>query len=83
MAGAAPTTVAEVNLVVGGLCRQFVLLQAQVNRTQAALAALDLTAAPFSLTSQQSADVKTPLSDLNTGLNAISRTFIDRVTGFF
>ncbi len=83
MAGTNPQTANDVNVVAGGLGRQFVLLQQQVARNQAWLAAHDLKIAPYNMTSADEADVKSAISGLNTALAAIDRTFIDRLTGLF
>jgi hypothetical protein len=82
-AGNYPQTNNEVNVLVAGVCRQFVLFQQQVARNQATMAAIDLKIAPYSFSSGDEANLKSALSGLNTALAAIDRTFIDRVTGFF
>lgn len=83
MAGVNPLSAADVNNVVGGVCRQFVLFQAELARMQTWMAANNLQSAPYSMTSGDEANIKSAISGLNTALQAIDRTFIDRLTGLY
>jgi hypothetical protein len=81
--GANPTDALTVNTQVGNLCRQFIILKDTVHRFQSFMAATDLTASPYSFTSGDQANVKSAISGLDTALQAVDATFINRTTGLF
>lgn len=86
MAGANPTSAADINVQVGAIMRQFVALQQQAARFQRFMSVTDLSAAPYSMGSAAGSDgaiVKSAVNDLNTGLQAVSMTFINQTTGLF
>jgi hypothetical protein len=71
----------DINLAVGGTCRQFLLFKAQVARLQATLAGLTLTTAPFTFSANDEAVLKSAINGLNTALVAIDVTFINECAG--
>lgn len=83
MAGAVPATAADVNNAIGGALRQFVLYQAEIARYEAWLAGVDLTQPPYSMSTTDSANIQSAISGLNTSLQGVSLTFINRLVGLF
>lgn len=83
MAGANPTSAAEVNASVGSLLRQFMFGRAQVERFQHFMAATDLTAGPYSMTQEDNDNIKSALATLNTTLQGYDTVFVDRLTGLY
>lgn len=83
MAGSAPQTAADVNQAVGSLVRQIIGIRDQVARFQTYMAATDLKAAPLSMASADEANIKSAISGLNTALQAIDYTFVNRLNGLF
>jgi hypothetical protein len=81
VAGRNPQTAAEVNVLVGGNAYQFVSFKDQISRLQRWLAAADLKIAPYNMSSADEADIKSAISGLDTALQAISMTFLDRLRG--
>ncbi|HEY8746090.1 MAG TPA: hypothetical protein VIU62_23615 [Chloroflexota bacterium] len=79
--GTNPQSNNDINLAVGGTCRQFLLFKAQVARLQATLAGLDLKIAPFTFASGDEATLKSAVNGLNTALVAIDVTFINECAG--
>jgi len=83
MAGATPTTATEVNTAVGQHLQQFISVKETISHDAANLAGIDLTQPPYSMSSADQTDIKTALNQLNTSLQAIDMTFIDRLSGLF
>jgi hypothetical protein len=83
MAGANPSTAAEVNAAVGSILRQFMLNREQVARYQDFMAATDLLAPPYSMAQADNDNIKSALSTLDTALQAYDTVFVDRLTGLY
>lgn len=81
--GLMPASNNDVNVSVGSMLRNFVSLQDQVHRMHNVLVGINLTAAPFSFTAQQAADITTSVANLDTSLQAVDMTFINRLVGLF
>lgn len=83
MAGMNPATASEINNDVGLLLRAFIDVQQQVHHFQVSLAALDLTAAPYSMTAADQNTIKSAINGLDTSLQGINMTFINQLVGLF
>lgn len=83
MAGATPRSADEVNVTVGQHLRQFVGIQDMIAHDEGSLAGLALTGPPYNMSAADELDIKTAISGLNTALQAVDMTFIDRLTGLF
>lgn len=79
--GTLPAGNNDVNLAIGGLCRQFLLFKDSVHRAQKTFAALDLTLAPYTFDATGNSNLKSALNGLDTAMQAVDTTFIDRVAG--
>jgi hypothetical protein len=79
--GAQPTSATEVNYKVGGALRQFVAVQTMINQNQAWLVGTDLKAAPYYFSGTQETDIKSAIGSLDTALDQIDMTFINRLIG--
>lgn len=79
--GTLPANNNDINLAVGGLCRQFLLFKDSVAACQAMLASLTLQTPPYTFDSTSEANIKSAISGLNTALQAIDVTFVNRVAG--
>ena len=79
--GLSPTNADQVNLNVGQLMRDFATTRALVHQQQAWLAAQDLKAPPYSMTSDDETLIKSAVSVLDTDLQAVDMTFISRLIG--
>lgn len=83
MAGLNPSTAAEVNMSVGSVLRQFTNVKDSVNRSAGSIAALDLTTAPYNMSPEDDALIKTALNDLDTVLDGVDMTWINRLIGVY
>jgi hypothetical protein len=83
MAGTTPKTADEINNLVGVHLRQFVDIQEIIFHDFSSLSGLSLTAPPFEMSASDETDIKTAINGLNTALQAVDMTFIDRLTGLF
>lgn len=81
MAGLTPAGAAELNNQVGSILRQFVSIKESVSHMQANLAPLDLTAPPYDMGTEDDLTIKSAVNGLDTALDAIDMTFIDRLIG--
>jgi hypothetical protein len=81
MAGLTPSTAQEVNHNVGTILRRFVDAKNSVSQLQANLAPLDLKAQPYLMTEEDETLIKSAVNGLDTDLDAVDMTFIDRLTG--
>ena len=82
-AGLTPKNADEVNNFVGSHLRNFVTLSEMIGHDADSLAPLDLTTEPYMMTPADAANIQTAISQLNTSLQAIGRTFINRLIGLF
>lgn len=81
MAGLTPVTADDVNNTVGNVLRQYVNSKEGVDHAQANLAAIDLTVPPYSMSPEDSLNIKSALNGLQTALDAIDMTFVNRLIG--
>jgi len=81
--GMNPTTGDEVNYSVGTLLRDFVTLKEKVNHYQAWLAGAVLTDPPYDIDPDLDATIKTAVNGLDTSLDAVDMTFINRLVGIW
>jgi len=78
-----PRSADEVNVTIGTTLRQFLQVKNAVAQHQTWLAqgSTDLKVAPYSMSAGDETNLKSAISGLNTALQAISMTFVDRCTG--
>ena len=81
--GLSPRSGDELNNQVGMVLRQFTESRAAVHQSAGWVAANDLTAEPYNLTSADAALISSAFADLDTALQAIDMTFISRITGIW
>jgi len=80
--GMNPTSGDEVNVNVGALLRQFVILKENVGHYQAWLAGVNLVEL-YSMDPDLEASLKAAINTLDTDLDAIDMTFINRLVGIW
>jgi hypothetical protein len=73
----------EVNNLIGTHLRRFIDVQRTINQDHGFLAATDLKAAPYYFTDEQETLIKSAMSDLDTALDGIDMTFINRLIGLY
>lgn len=83
MAGLTPMTADEVNERVGNLLRQFVDIKDSIDHMQANLAPLTLTDPPYDMTPVDDTTIKSAVNGLDTALDAVDMTFINRLIGIW
>jgi hypothetical protein len=83
MAGLTPSTAAEINNNVGVILRRFVDDKESVNHLAANLAPLDLQGEPYLMTEEDETLIKSAVNALDTALDGIDMTFIDRLVGMW
>jgi hypothetical protein len=81
--GTAPRTADEVNGIIGLHLRQFKSLKAIIGNDQEWLVACDLQAAPYHFTADQETLLKSAIFGLDTSLDGVDMTFINRLVGMF
>lgn len=81
--GLSPNNASEVNISVGQLCRQFTQVKEAVHRQQGWLVATDLKAEPYLMSADDETLLKSAVSTLDTALEAVDMTFINRLTGLW
>jgi hypothetical protein len=79
--GAQPTTAGEVNARIGNCLRDFVKIQQTIGQNANWIAGVDLKVAPYFFTAQQETDLKSAVIGLDTGLDGIDMTFVNRLIG--
>lgn len=82
-AGLTPKTADEVNNFVGSHLRAFISMQETIKHDADSLAPLDLTGEPYLMTPIDAANIETAIAGLNTALQAVDMTFINRLVGLF
>lgn len=83
MAGMNPANASEVHFSVGSTLRAFVNAKDSVGRAQSSLAPLDLKIAPYSMTAEDETLIKSAINQLDTALDAVDMTFINRLIGIY
>jgi hypothetical protein len=79
--GAQPTTALDVNTRIGNCLREFVRAKQTIGQNADWLAGCDLKIAPYFFTAQQETDLKSAVIGLDTSLDAIEMTFVNRLIG--
>ena len=79
--GNQPPDATTLSRLVGGHLQTFLDVLAFVRQDQNFLAATDLQANPYYFSAAQETDLKTAISGLDTALQGIDLTFINRVVG--
>jgi hypothetical protein len=79
--GMNPLTADEVNVNVGTLLRQFVIIKENVGHYQAWLAGVDLKAEPYNMEADLEGLLKSAVFGLDSSLDAIDMSFINRLVG--
>lgn len=82
-AGRTPQTAADVNNDVGMHLQQFVNIKNTILNDYSNLLGLNLQGPPYNMSAADETDIKTAINGLNTALQAVDMTFIDRLTGLF
>ena len=83
MAGLTPATAYDVNNNVGVILRRFVDDKESVNHLAANLAPLDLKAEPYLMTEEDETLIKSAVNALDTALDSVDMTFINRLVGMW
>jgi hypothetical protein len=81
--GLTPKTADEVNNQVGVILRQFVDVKESIGHYRENLAGLVLTDPPYSMTADDETTIKTAILQLDSDLDSIDMTFINRLVGLF
>lgn len=81
--GMNPMTGDEVNMHVGQLLREFIILKEKVGHYQSWLAGAVLTDPPYNMNPDLDATLKTAITGLDTALDAVDMTFINRLVGIW
>jgi hypothetical protein len=79
--GLAPLNADEVNRMVGAHLRQFLAAKASINQDQDWLAPTDLKGAPYFFSPAQEADIKSAINTLDSALDGVDLTFVNRLVG--
>lgn len=81
--GLSPKTADEVNNLIGTHMRQFVDLQNVIGGDHDWLLAADLQAEPYLMSAEDETLIKSAVGDLDTALDGIQMTFINRLVGLY
>lgn len=81
--GLNPNNASEINQQVGYLLRQYQEIVARVKHFNVSLQSLTLTAAPYNMTPEDDSLIKSAIGGLDTSLQAVDMTFINRLTGLW
>jgi len=81
--GTNPMSADEVNFQVGTILREFVVLKERVGHYQAWLNGVVLTDPPYSMTADLETLLKSAIFGLDTSLDAVDMTFINRLVGIW
>lgn len=79
--GLAPRSADELNQNVGFLLRQFTEVRGKVLAQEGWLLAEDIKAEPYNFSADQETLIKSAISSLNTALQGVDMTFINRLIG--
>ena len=83
MVGLAPINAAEVNNNVGIILRQFVDNKESISHLRESLASLDLKVSPYEMSPDDETLIKSAVNSLDTDLDSIDMTFINRLVGLW
>lgn len=81
--GAQPRDGNEVNTMIGQHLRSFTTIKNSINQDAGFLLATDLKAAPYYFTSDQETLIKSAIAGLDTSLDTVDMTFINRLVGLY
>jgi hypothetical protein len=81
--GSQPRDATEVNAMVGQHLRSFVTIKNSINQDAGFLLATELTAAPYYFTADQETLIKSAIAGLDTSLDGVDMTFINRLVGLY
>jgi hypothetical protein len=81
--GLSPKTADEVNYSVGVMLRAFTDNKEAIGHFKEWLAAADLKIPPYSFADEQETLIKSAIADLDTAMDQIDMTFINRLTGLW
>jgi hypothetical protein len=81
--GLDPKNANEVNIQIGTHLQSFVSIKETIGHDEGWLAGADLKVDPYNFTADQETLIKSAIAQLNTNLDAIDMTFINRLTGLF
>ena len=79
--GTQPRTASEVNALVGTHLREFVIAKNKVSQDHDFFLATDLKVEPYLFSADQETLIKSAVGNLDSDLDAIDMTFINRVIG--
>jgi len=81
--GVSPRSGDEVNTAIGTLLREFTAVKEKVGHNHNWLGGEDLKGPPYNLSADDETLIKSAIADLDTALDALDMTFINRLTGLF
>jgi hypothetical protein len=81
--GTQPQSAAEVNMSTGTHLRGFIACKGTIHQDEDFFAATDLKAAPYYFSADQETALKSAISSLDTALQAVDMTFINRIVGMW
>lgn len=81
--GLSPKTADEVNNQVGFILRQWTDNKESIGHFQEWLASADLKVDPYNFTAEEETLIKSAIADLDSTLDGVNTTFIDRLTGLW
>jgi hypothetical protein len=81
--GLNPRSSDEVNTLVGGLLREFIVHKERVGHYQSWLAGVQLAGDPWFMDPDVEATIKAAVNGLDTSLDAVDMTFINRLVGIW
>ena len=81
--GLSPTSANEVNTQIGTHLRQFINIKETIGHDHEWLTTADLKADPYNMIVEEETLIKSAIADLDSNLDAINMTFINRLVGLF
>jgi hypothetical protein len=81
--GMNPQTADEVNMSTGALLRQYVEIMQRVSHNAEWFAGVDLKAEPYNMTAELEGTIKSAVIGLDTALEGVDMTFINRLIGIW
>ena len=81
--GLNPQTADDVNFQVGTMLRQFTDIKESVGHYQAWLAGVDLKVPPYDMSEELETLIKSAVFGLDTSLDTVDMTFINRLVGIW